>query len=53
MSEVLLYPEAGLKRQRSLGADMAAVWVQGYLTDKQTHPLGPYRRPMPRVLGGS
>ena len=20
---------------------------------KKTHPLGPYRRPMPRVLGGS
>ena len=26
--------------------------VQGYLTYKKT-PLGPYRRPIPRVLGGS
>jgi len=24
-----------------------------YLTHKQMHPLGPYHRPMPRVLGGS
>ena len=27
--------------------------VQGYLACKKTPPLGPYRRPMPRVLGGS
>jgi hypothetical protein len=27
--------------------------LQGYLTQKETPPLGPYRRPMPRVLGGS
>ena len=27
--------------------------VQGYLLYKKTHPLGPYRRPMPRALGGS
>ena len=27
----------------------AALLVQGYLAP---HPLGPYRRPMPRVLGG-
>ena len=27
--------------------------VQGYLTYKKMHPLRPYRRPMPRVLGGS
>ena len=26
--------------------------VEGYLTYKETHPLGPYRRPMPSVLGG-
>ena len=25
---------------------------QGYLTYKKTHPLGPYRKPMPRVTGG-
>ena len=30
-----------------------SVWgLQGYLTYKKT-PLGPYRRPMPRVVGGS
>ena len=27
--------------------------LQGYLTYKKTHPLGPHRRPTPRVLGGS
>ena len=27
--------------------------VQGYLAYKKTHPLGPYCRPMPRVLGKS
>ena len=27
--------------------------LQGYLTCKKTHPVGPYRRPMPEVLGGS
>ena len=27
--------------------------VQGYLTYTKIHPLGPYRRPMSRVLGGS
>ena len=27
--------------------------LQGYLTYKKTHLLGPYRRPMPRVLRGS
>ena len=26
--------------------------VQGYLTYKKMQPLGPYRRPMPKVLGG-
>jgi len=29
------------------------VLVQGYLAHKTPPPLGPYRRPMPRVLGGS
>jgi hypothetical protein len=27
--------------------------LQGYLTYKNPPPLGPYRRPMPKVLGGS
>ena len=27
--------------------------LQGYLAHKKRTPLGPYRRPMPRVLGGS
>ena len=27
--------------------------IQGYLTYKNRLPLGPYRRPMSRVLGGS
>ena len=27
--------------------------VQGYLFYKKKNPIGPYRRPMPRVLGGS
>ena len=27
--------------------------IQGYLTYEETHPLGLYRRPTPRVLGGS
>jgi len=27
-------------------------FLQGYITENCT-PLGPYRRPMPRVLGGS
>ena len=27
--------------------------VQGYLAHKKRTSLGPYRRPMPRVLGGS
>ena len=28
--------------------------LQGYLADnKKRHLIGPYRRPMPRVLGGS
>ena len=27
--------------------------LQGYLTHKKRTPLGPYRRPMPKVLGGS
>ena len=27
--------------------------VQGYLTERKRIPLGHYRRPMPRVLGGS
>ena len=27
--------------------------LQGNLTDKKGNPLGPYRRPMPRVPGGS
>ena len=26
--------------------------IQGYLADKKPPPLGPYRRNMPRVLGG-
>ena len=26
--------------------------LQGYLTYKKCSPLGPYRRPVPRVLGG-
>ena len=29
------------------------LFVQGYLTHKKTNPIGPYRRPMRRVLGGS
>ena len=29
------------------------VEVQGYLTYKKNNPLGPYRRPVHRVLGGS
>ena len=28
------------------------VAVQGYLAHEQTYPPGPYRRPMPRVVGG-
>ena len=32
----------------------ACVWcVQGYFTYKQRTPLGPYRRPLLRVPGGS
>ena len=27
--------------------------LQGYLAYTTPHPAGPYRRPMPRVLGGS
>ena len=27
--------------------------VQGYLAHKKSTPLGPYRRPMPRVMGES
>ena len=27
--------------------------LQGYLAHKKTHPLGPYRKPMPRGLEGS
>ena len=27
--------------------------VQGYLTHMKRTPLGPYSRPMPRVVGGS
>ena len=27
--------------------------VQGYLTSKKTHLLGPYRMPIPRILGRS
>jgi len=27
--------------------------IQGYLTYKKRIPLGPYRRPVPRVLGES
>ena len=27
--------------------------LEGYLTHKKMHFLEPYRRPMPRVLGGS
>ena len=30
-----------------------ATHVEGYLAHKKTHPLGPYRRTMPRVIGGS
>jgi len=29
------------------------IHLQGYLTYKKMHPLGPYRRPVPGVLGGS
>ena len=27
--------------------------IEGYLTDKKCTPIRPYRRPMPRVVGGS
>ena len=31
----------------------ASLHVQGYLTYKKSTALGPYRSPVPRVLGGS
>ena len=37
----------------SLGLDVGRMRLQGYLTYKKRTPLGPYRRPMPRVLPGS
>jgi hypothetical protein len=27
--------------------------LQGFLTRRKCNPLGPYRRPRPKVLGGS
>ena len=42
--------------QRTLGSRVVQVEkndVHGYHTDKKCTPLGPYRRPVPRVLGGS
>ena len=49
MSEVILYgvkfdPIKVLAGPRTL---------QEYLANKKNHHLGPYRRPVPRVLGGS
>ena len=38
---------------RQLTAEDLPVDLQGYLAYKKMHPLGPYRRPRPRVIGGS
>ena len=35
------------------GPPIQAQPAQGYLAHKKSPPLGPYRKPMPRVLGGS
>ena len=37
----------------AIGAQSTRNALQGYLAYKKSHPLGPYRRPMPRVLGWS
>ena len=34
----------------SMSAYRSTRWLQGYLSFKKISPLGPYRRPMPRVL---
>ena len=36
---------------RPLSADSSS--LHGYVAYKKTHSLGPYRSPMPRILGGS
>ena len=59
MSEVPLYLyhplDGSAETTEGRGVRLFRKWrVQGYLTYKKKHPpLGPYRRPMPRVLGGS
>jgi hypothetical protein len=50
MSEVPLHPR--LERRGSKTATHRAEKRISSLT-KKINPLGPYRRPMPRVLGGS
>ena len=45
-------PPGGQGKQ-TLRSGRALVSVQGYLTHKKRAPLGPYRRPVPRVLEGS
>ena len=47
-----LYPQSVFKNAARANERQWGYNVQGYLTRKRT-PLGPYRRPMPRVLGES
>ena len=62
MGEVPLYPSGGegaiCDPQKVAGPyvwpEKERMRLQGYLAHKKTYPpLGPYRRPTPRVLGGS
>jgi hypothetical protein len=51
-SENVLTTFAGKPRPES-GLDRLRCAIQGYLAHKKCTPLGPYRRPRSRVLGGS
>jgi len=56
MSEVHLYPVGPNSEIPHKMAPIAILMYRGYRGTSLTrthNPLGPYRRPMPRVLGGS
>ena len=49
---ILWKPFFNLRQALGASGGRNALDIQGYLAHKKTHPLGPYRRPMPSVLGG-
>ena len=52
MGEVPLYPEAGPSPEAGSSKTHFLLWYRGTSLARKHTSLGPYRRPMPRVLGG-